>query len=170
MTADEIVTLTRSPWIKERRERRRSLTSAEREKILSKTGECCHVCGGRIVGEWQADHVIPHAHGGLHSVENYLPICAPCNRIRWFYSPELFQLIMQLGVYAKDEIRKESPLGRQLAQLTAERFAKNALRRKPPKPSGRNNRREYLASQATAADAGRAAERAKGPARSGPRG
>ncbi len=136
MTADNIAALMKSPWIKEPRNGRRRLTPAERKEIFMKTGGCCHVCGGRIIGKWQADHVIPYAHGGLHGIENYLPVCACCNRIRWFYSAKVFQMIMQIGVYAKDEIRAESLLGQQLVKLAAKRLADNASRRKPPKRSG----------------------------------
>ena len=131
MTRDEIVALAQSPWVKSARTKRRALTPKERQQILRKTGGCCHVCGGRVDPGWQADHVVPHAHGGTHSVENYLPICATCNRIRWFYSPDVFRLIMQLGVYAKEEIRRGSALGHQIAERAAARLRKSAARRRP---------------------------------------
>src|SRR5689334_20953073 len=54
--------------------RRQTLSKGQRDLILRKTGGRCHICGGKIKrGEnWQADHVLAHAHGGLHDFENYL--------------------------------------------------------------------------------------------------
>lgn len=70
--------------------------------------------GGR---RWQADHVIPHYFGGHARLENYLPICKECNRLRWFHAPEVIRLIMRLGIYAKNEIRHETKLGEVIVAL-----------------------------------------------------
>jgi len=57
------------------RARRKSLTADECREILRKTGKRCHICGGKIKRgqKWQADHILAHAHGGKHSLDNYLP-------------------------------------------------------------------------------------------------
>src|SRR5688572_18428957 len=87
--------------------KRGSLTAAERGIVSKKTGGTCHVCGGRVGKKWQADHVVPHKLGGQAKVENYLPGCKECNRLRWSYTPAVIRLIMRLGVYAKNEIRQD---------------------------------------------------------------
>lgn len=70
---------------------------------------------------WQADHVVPVKWGGEHSPKNFLPICVQCNRLRWHYSPKVLRLVLQIGVYAKREIREGSALGEQLVEMTARR-------------------------------------------------
>lgn len=49
---------------------RRSLSPKQRAYVLAKTAGTCHVRGGRVGRGWQADHVIPHQHGGAHSLDN----------------------------------------------------------------------------------------------------
>ena len=51
-----------------------ALTPRQRATVLAKTGGTCHLCGGAIHASWQADHVVPHQHGGTHALANYLPI------------------------------------------------------------------------------------------------
>lgn len=108
---------------------RASLTTAERKAVFKKTGGTCHVCGGRVGVRWQADHVVPHKLGGQAKVENYLPICKECNRLRWSHAPEVIRLIMRLGTYAKNEIRHETELGEQLLSLVLKRLHGNRKRR-----------------------------------------
>lgn len=98
--------------------RRQALTKEQRNLILSKTGGRCHICGGKIKkGEsWQADHVLAHAHGGEHSVENYLAAHAICNNYRWHYGSEEFQWIMKLGVWIRTLIEKRDNLAMSLAE------------------------------------------------------
>ena len=101
---------------------RQSLSKEERILILSKTGGRCHICGGKIKrGErWQADHVFAHAHGGAHSVENYLAAHSICNNYRWHYGSEEFQWIMKLGVWLRTLIERQD----NAAMILAERFIK----------------------------------------------
>jgi 5-methylcytosine-specific restriction endonuclease McrA len=110
-------------------EARVSLTSAERATVRAKTAGTCHVCGGRVGRRWQADHVVPHRLGGKAALENYLPICGECNRLRWFHAPEVIRLIMRLGVYAKNEIRHDTELGGALVLLLRTRLRGNRKRR-----------------------------------------
>lgn len=102
--------------------RRKSLTKDQRNLVLSKTGGRCHICGGKIKNgeKWQADHVLAHAHGGEHSVENYLAAHAICNNYRWHYGPEEFQWILKLGVWIRTLIEGRNSL----AIVLAERFIK----------------------------------------------
>lgn len=106
--------------ISESMRRRYSLTKVQRNLILSKTGGRCHICGGKIKsGEnWHADHVLAHAHGGEHSVENYLAAHPICNNYRWHYGSEEFQWILKLGVWFRTLIERRDDL----AMALAERF------------------------------------------------
>jgi hypothetical protein len=83
--------------------------------------------------------VVPHKLGGHAKVENYLPGCKECNRLRWSYTPEVIRLIMRLGVYAKNEIRHDTGLGDQLIDVLRKRLRSNRKRRVGRLPRG--NRR-----------------------------
>lgn len=72
----------RKTQVMEKGATRSKLTGKQREKILEKTDSRCHLCGGQIDGEWQADHVLAHSGGGLHAEENYLPAHRICNNYR----------------------------------------------------------------------------------------
>ena len=100
--------------------RRETLPKEQRNLILSKTGGRCHICGGKIKkGEnWQADHILAHAHGGRHSVDNYLAAHSICNNYRWHYGSEEFQWILKLGVWVRTLIEKRDTL----VMVLAERF------------------------------------------------
>lgn len=106
---------------------RHSLSKEERILILSKTGGRCHICGGKIKRDekWQADHVFAHAHGGKHSVENFLAAHSLCNNYRWHYGSEEFQWIMKLGVWLRTLIEKRDFV----AMILAERFIKHERHR-----------------------------------------
>ncbi len=108
---------------------RRTLTPRQRANVLAKTGGTCHVCGSAAGQGWQADHVIPHLHGGAHSLDNYLPICKECNRLRWSYRPEVLRLMLRFGVYIKREIRNDTKLGRRLIKLATRRLRQSGKRR-----------------------------------------
>ncbi|MGE5096240.1 MAG: HNH endonuclease [Betaproteobacteria bacterium] len=83
--------------------------------MLEKTKARCHICGGPIEGQWQADHVFSHSAGGPHAADNYLPAHALCNNYRWDYSAEEFQMILKLGVWLRTQIEHKSALGMQVA-------------------------------------------------------
>ena len=91
--------------------RRKTLRSAERQQVFEKAGGRCHICGGQIDGDWNADHVRPHSDGGAHAVENYLPAHGLCNNYRWDYGAEEFQLILKLGVWLRSQIEKQTAVG-----------------------------------------------------------
>lgn len=91
---------------------RKSLSRSERQDIFAKTAGRCHICGGIIEGDWEADHVFSHSLGGQHEAANYLPAHPICNNYRWFYGTEEFQWILKLGVWLRTHIEKETALGR----------------------------------------------------------
>lgn len=102
----------RKTVVKAEKRARQSLSAKERKEILLKTGRMCHVCGGIIkANDWQADHVVAHASGGIHQPENYLPAHRLCNNYRWDYSPEEFQHILKLGIWLRDQIEMQTKVG-----------------------------------------------------------
>ena len=111
-----------------RRPRQRSLTKVQRNRILEKTGGRCHICGGKIKGAWNADHILAHSRGGKHSVDNYLPAHGTCNHYRWDYLPEEFELILKLGVWTRTEIQRGSGVGRQIQDKFSKREARRLAR------------------------------------------
>ena len=98
------------------KQRRGSLTSKERDQVITKTGGRCHICGGVIEGLWQADHAFAHSCGGLHEPNNYLPGHPLCKNYRWDYSAEEFQWVLKIGVWARTQIERQSPVGREMAE------------------------------------------------------
>ena len=109
---------------------RARLTSAQRRSILSKTGARCHICGGKIEGKWQADHVLAHSAGGGHAEENFLPAHAVCNNYRWHYSAEEFQLILKLGVMVRTMVEKGVGPGSDIAEAFVKHEGKRSGRMK----------------------------------------
>ncbi len=99
-----------------RKSRRKTLGSSARHDVLNKTGRRCHICGGLIEERWQADHVLAHSGGGLHSAENYLPAHRLCNNYRWDYLPEEFQWILKIGVWAQNQMKTGSTLGSEMVE------------------------------------------------------
>ena len=108
---------------------RRSLSKAERTEIYKKTKGRCHICGGPLGNKWTADHVIPHIRGGKHSLDNYLPACPICNRLRWKWGPKKIRKILRLGIYANGEIDRNTTLGKDFEKLYRNRCARNRERR-----------------------------------------
>jgi 5-methylcytosine-specific restriction endonuclease McrA len=113
-----------------RRPRRQRLSAADREKVLQKTGGRCHVCGGKISGAWQADHVIAHSAGGVHAADNYLAAHRTCNNYRWDYLPEEFEVILKLGVWARTQVENGTSLGQELGSKFEKHEVQREARRK----------------------------------------
>lgn len=109
---------------------RKPLTAAERQEIFQKTGGHCHVCGGPIEGKWQADHVLSHALGGEHHIDNFLPAHSICNKYLWFFGPEEVQWILKLGGWLRMEIERDSKIGRKAADRFIQKDKKRDSRRK----------------------------------------
>jgi len=112
--------------------KRQAMGTKNRNAVLSKTGGRCHICGGAIVGDWAADHVLAHAQGGAHMVDNYLPAHTLCNNYRWFYGTEEFQWILKLGVWLRTRIEHED---RRALELIEE-FVRHEVRRHGAQPFG----------------------------------
>jgi hypothetical protein len=88
--------------------RRLSLNNEQRRDVLNKTDARCHLCGGEITeNKFAADHVLSHAAGGEPKLSNYLPAHRLCNGCRWFYSPEEFQWILRMGIWARKQMEDQ---------------------------------------------------------------
>lgn len=109
---------------------RKSLTPAERKIVRAKTGGRCHVCGGVLGKGWSADHVLAHSRGGDHAVDNYLPACGVCNRLRWHYKPGRVRKILALGIYMAKEIRDGTELGNLVREKFNHHKRQSRMRRK----------------------------------------
>ena len=100
------------------KEPRRSVSRAD---VQAKTDGNCHMCGDTLTDTWQIGHVKAHRRGGKSTVENCLPICAECNRLRWTFRPEVIRLLLEFGRYAKQAIRgkggKPTKLGEDLIEV-----------------------------------------------------
>ena len=85
---------------------------------------------------WHADHVKPHSGGGQQAVDNYLPAHATCNNYRWDYLPEEFELILKLGVWAREQVEKGTAEGRIIQEKFALKEQRRIARRKqtPTRP------------------------------------
>lgn len=111
-------------------------------QIWEKTSGHCHFCGdpidfekrgwrdGNLKGYWEIDHVIQRGKGGSKSADNCLPACTSCNRLRWHRHGEAVRELLFLGLIAKDQIAKETTVGKILAQLKEKRLLENKHRRK----------------------------------------
>ncbi len=101
-----------------RARRRLSLTAEQRTNVLRKTAGRCHLCGGEIrERKFAADHVLAHAAGGKHSLDNYLAAHGLCNGCRWFYSAEEFQWILRMGIWARKQMEDKTSIGMKMLRI-----------------------------------------------------
>lgn len=65
-----------------------------------KTGGYCWYCGIEIhpLDPWQIDHQIPVAAGGTDDLDNLVPACRPCNRLKSDRDPEQFKESLYMTV------------------------------------------------------------------------
>lgn len=112
-------------------ERRLALSRGERNTVLAKTAARCHLCGGKIIAStFAADHVLAHAAGGPHALDNYLPAHGSCNGCRWFYSPEEFQWILRIGIWGRKQMEDGTRVGRAILDSFWKHEKKTGGRRK----------------------------------------
>jgi 5-methylcytosine-specific restriction endonuclease McrA len=119
------------------------LSDATLKLIFDRTAGHCHFCGDPLVlakygwkalddldGAWELDHVIQKAKGGSENDGNCLPACVRCNRLRWHRQGRVLRELLLLGLVAKDEIKKSSPLGKAILELKERRLQNNRNRRR----------------------------------------
>ncbi len=117
------------------------MTENQLRKIFNKTKGHCHFCGDRVQfekrgwragalkGYWEVDHIIQLDKGGKDSVENCLPACTMCNRLRWSRRGFKLRKLIFLGLIALDEMKKDTELGRRIRKLKRKRKLLNKRRR-----------------------------------------
>lgn len=113
------------------------------QAIFQKTHGCCHFCGDPLdfakydlrgeneIGSWNIDHVVQKDKGGLKGIENCLPACVTCNRLRWNRTGANLREALFLGIIAIKEMERNSELGKRIEELKEKRLAENRKRRKP---------------------------------------
>lgn len=118
-------------------------TNSKLKAIFEKTKGHCHFCGDSLIlekygvknindldGAWETDHIIQKGKGGSKTVENCLPSCVRCNRLRWHRKGDNLRELIFLGLIAKDEIKKGSEIGKTFTTLKNKRNEANRNRRR----------------------------------------
>ena len=118
------------------------MTELQFRAIWNKTNGHCHFCGDpvslrkrgyrrqRADGCWEVDHVVQRHRGGEVSIENCLPACTSCNRLRWHRRGAAIRELLIPGLIAKSEIEKLTETGKGLVRLRAGQVRRTARRRK----------------------------------------
>ena len=117
------------------------MTEKQLRLIYDKTNGHCHFCGDPVVfekrgwadnldGHWEVDHVIQQHKGGKVDLDNCLPACTRCNRLRWHRSGDEVRELLEFGLVARQQVKLNTELGRRLIELRAKRKARNRSRRK----------------------------------------
>ena len=58
----------------------RTIPNSWRAELLRKSNFKCAECGILLIdGNTHMDHIVPFSKGGLRRIENFQPLCAPCN-------------------------------------------------------------------------------------------
>ena len=123
--------------------RRESINKENKKLIFSKTGGLCHFCGKKLNfeakrgydGRWHIDHIFPFSRGGKNCLENYLPICRSCNRLKWHFTGNKIREIFRYGVIAEKEVIKKSELGRKIEEIYDKILKQNQKLRKGKLPN-----------------------------------
>jgi hypothetical protein len=117
------------------------MTEGQLRAIWERTGGHCHFCGDpvkfekrgwavQLDGHWEVDHVIQRGKGGARSVQNCLPACTRCNRLRWHRAGAAVRELLELGLIAREEIQRRTVVGLTLADLHSDRSKLNQNRRR----------------------------------------
>ncbi len=67
--------------------------------------------------------------GGISNIDNYLPACTSCNRLRWGREGDKLREVLLMGLIAVKEMKKGSVLDEELTTLKEKRVAENRRRR-----------------------------------------
>ncbi|TSD03146.1 MAG: HNH nuclease [Parcubacteria group bacterium Athens0714_16] len=119
------------------------ITNNKLTAVFNKTKGHCHFCGDSLTlkkygvkdidnlnGSWEADHVIQKGRGGSKDIENCLPSCVHCNRLRWHRKGNDLRDLIFLGLIVNDEIKKNTAVGNKIIELKNKRIIQNKNRRR----------------------------------------
>ena len=118
--------------------RRKSISIKDKEEIFLKTGGLCHFCGEKLVfnairgeeGRWNIDHILPFSREGKDCLENYLPICKTCNRLRWNFESGRIRELLRYGIIAHNQVKRKTNTGKEIQSLYNKKIELNKKRRK----------------------------------------
>ena len=115
---------------RQQRERRR-YSANTKEKVLMKTDGHCYSCGQKLAGfPFDICHIIPFSVGGSDEIENLLPGCRVCNRIRQNFTPHQIQRILSIGSVLVREVDRETRLGNDVFAFLETEDARRRMNRK----------------------------------------
>lgn len=118
--------------------KRKRIFPEDKKVIFLKTGGLCHFCGEKLVfnakrgekGRWNIDHVLPFSREGGDCLENYLPICRTCNRLRWNFESIKIRELLRYGIIAHGQVKKNTDTGKEIQNLYNKKNEFNKKRRK----------------------------------------
>jgi len=118
--------------------KRKPIVFNDKKIIFSKTGGLCHFCGTELVfdakrgekGRWNVDHILPFSREGKDSLENYLPVCKICNRLRWNFESGKIRELLRYGTIAHRLVSKRTKTGDEIRKLYTQTMELNKKRRK----------------------------------------
>jgi len=112
--------------------------TGKKSRVWNKTLGHCHLCGERLMysGDWQIDHLVPRAFGGVDDDWNLLPICGFCNRMKKAARTYKMRRVLMYGRYCLDEAtrRETSGSGQTIYEVVGRRVkrVKERAKQKPP--------------------------------------
>ena len=59
--------------------KRKSMTPQRKAKVFAAHDGICHICGMKVRGDWDADHIIALENGGSDDDDNLAPACKSCH-------------------------------------------------------------------------------------------
>src|SRR6266567_7680083 len=78
---------------------RRNIPPDVRREIFERDESCCQYCHKRLdEKEYEIDHLVPVALGGVHEMTNFVTACGECNRKKSDMTPEAFAAQIGLKV------------------------------------------------------------------------
>ncbi|KKR14642.1 MAG: hypothetical protein UT43_C0020G0010 [Parcubacteria group bacterium GW2011_GWC1_39_29] len=118
--------------------KRKTIAARDKGAIFSKTSGLCHFCGTELIfnakrgeqGRWNVDHILPFSREGKDCLENYLPICKVCNRLRWNFESGKIRELLRYGIIAHKLVAKKTRVGKEIRDIYNKKIESNKKRRK----------------------------------------
>ena len=79
-------------------------TADKKSRVWNRTLGHCHLCSEKLHDDdWQIDHLVPKAGGGVDDDWNLLPICGFCNRMKKAAERYKMRRVLMYGRYCLDK-------------------------------------------------------------------